>query len=99
DIDYDDVHVGADALVEGVKSFREVSQVLYATRVGVAWSALGHAPQHLNLQWPMRRSVSNSANTRLNTRWFKNASLGCYPSWSRCNCIWFTWPILRQPGN
>ncbi|HIW46281.1 MAG TPA: acyl-CoA dehydrogenase family protein [Candidatus Yaniella excrementigallinarum] len=43
DIDYDDVHVGADALVEGVKSFREVSQVLYATRVGVAWSALGHA--------------------------------------------------------
>ncbi len=43
DIYYDDVHVDADALVEGVKSFREVSQVLYATRLGVAWSALGHA--------------------------------------------------------
>jgi len=40
---YDDVHVDAEALVEGVKSFREVSQVLYATRLGVAWSALGHA--------------------------------------------------------
>lgn len=40
---YDDVKLGADALVEGIKSFREVSQVLYATRLGVAWSALGHA--------------------------------------------------------
>src|SRR5699024_1441665 len=43
DIDYDDVHVGAEALVDGVKSFREVPQGLYATRVGAAWSALGHA--------------------------------------------------------
>lgn len=40
---YDDVAVGADALVEGITSFREVSEVLYATRLGVAWSALGHA--------------------------------------------------------
>lgn len=40
---YDDVKVAADALVEGITSFREVSQVLYATRLGVAWSALGHA--------------------------------------------------------
>src|SRR5699024_9052445 len=43
DIFYDDVKVGAEALVAGIKSFREVSQVLYATRIGVAWSALGHA--------------------------------------------------------
>ncbi|MGO1940982.1 MAG: acyl-CoA dehydrogenase family protein [Yaniella sp.] len=43
DIFYDDVKVGAEALIEGIKSFREVSQVLYATRIGVAWSALGHA--------------------------------------------------------
>lgn len=43
DIFYDDVHVAADALITGVKSFRNVSEVLYATRIGVAWSALGHA--------------------------------------------------------
>ncbi|GAA4476874.1 acyl-CoA dehydrogenase family protein [Enteractinococcus fodinae] len=40
---YDDVKVGTDALIPGVKSFRNVSEVLYATRIGVAWSALGHA--------------------------------------------------------
>lgn len=43
DILYDDVHVDAQALIEGIKSFRDVSKVLFATRVGVAWSALGHA--------------------------------------------------------
>lgn len=43
DIFYDDVQVAADALIPGVKSFRNVSEVLYATRIGVAWSALGHA--------------------------------------------------------
>lgn len=40
---YDDVTVGAEALIEGIASFREVSDVLFATRLGVAWSALGHA--------------------------------------------------------
>ena len=43
DIFYDDVQIRADALIPGVKSFCNVSQVLYATRIGVAWSALGHA--------------------------------------------------------
>lgn len=43
DIFYDDVHVDAEALIPGVQSFRNVSEVLYATRTGVAWSALGHA--------------------------------------------------------
>lgn len=43
EIFYDDVHVNAEALIPGVKSFRNVSEVLYATRTGVAWSALGHA--------------------------------------------------------
>lgn len=43
DIFYDDVRVEADALIAGVKSFRNVSEVLYSTRIGVAWSALGHA--------------------------------------------------------
>lgn len=42
-IHYDDVHVTADALIAGVQSFRNVSEVLYSTRIGVAWSALGHA--------------------------------------------------------
>lgn len=40
---YDDVRLDVDALIPGVKSFRNVSEVLYSTRIGVAWSALGHA--------------------------------------------------------
>ncbi|WP_404443679.1 acyl-CoA dehydrogenase family protein [Microbacterium marinum] len=39
----DDVRVGDDALLPGAKSFKDASTVLYATRSGVAWSALGHA--------------------------------------------------------
>ena len=43
DIFYDDVKIAADAVLPGIQSFRDVSKVLYATRIGVAWSALGHA--------------------------------------------------------
>lgn len=39
----DDVRVPADAVLPGAKSFKDASTVLYATRSGVAWSALGHA--------------------------------------------------------
>ncbi|WP_309104185.1 acyl-CoA dehydrogenase family protein [Microbacterium sp.] len=39
----DDVRVPADAVLPGTKSFKDASTVLYATRSGVAWSALGHA--------------------------------------------------------
>lgn len=39
----EDVRVPEDALLPGAKSFRDASTVLYATRSGVAWSALGHA--------------------------------------------------------
>ncbi|GAA4478364.1 acyl-CoA dehydrogenase family protein [Microbacterium panaciterrae] len=39
----DDVRVPLDAVLPGTKSFRDASTVLYATRSGVAWSALGHA--------------------------------------------------------
>lgn len=38
-----DVRVPADALLPGTKTFKDASTVLYATRSGVAWSALGHA--------------------------------------------------------
>jgi glutaryl-CoA dehydrogenase len=38
-----DVRLPADALLPGAKSFKDASTVLYATRSGVAWSALGHA--------------------------------------------------------
>ncbi|SDQ76098.1 acyl-CoA dehydrogenase family protein [Microbacterium sp. cf332] len=38
-----DVRLPADAVLEGTRSFRDASTVLYATRSGVAWSALGHA--------------------------------------------------------
>ena len=39
----DDVRVPLDAVLPGTKSFKDASTVLYATRSGVAWSALGHA--------------------------------------------------------
>lgn len=38
-----DVRLPADAVLERTRSFRDASTVLYATRSGVAWSALGHA--------------------------------------------------------
>ncbi|SDS86439.1 acyl-CoA dehydrogenase family protein [Microbacterium paraoxydans] len=39
----DDLRVPLDAVLPGTKSFKDASTVLYATRSGVAWSALGHA--------------------------------------------------------
>jgi glutaryl-CoA dehydrogenase len=39
----DAVRVPADAVLPGTKSFKDASTVLYSTRSGVAWSALGHA--------------------------------------------------------
>jgi glutaryl-CoA dehydrogenase len=39
----DDVFVPADAALPGATSFKATSQVLFATRLGVAWSAVGHA--------------------------------------------------------
>lgn len=39
----DDVRVPLDAVLPGTTSFKDASTVLYATRSGVAWSALGHA--------------------------------------------------------
>jgi glutaryl-CoA dehydrogenase len=39
----DGVRVPADAVLPGAKTFKDASTVLYSTRSGVAWSALGHA--------------------------------------------------------
>jgi len=39
----DGVRVASDAVLPGTKSFKDASTVLYSTRSGVAWSALGHA--------------------------------------------------------
>ncbi|MGA7147885.1 MAG: acyl-CoA dehydrogenase family protein [Microbacterium sp.] len=39
----DGVRVPAGAVLPGTKTFKDASTVLYATRSGVAWSALGHA--------------------------------------------------------
>lgn len=38
-----DVRVPLDAVLPGTRTFKDASTVLYATRSGVAWSALGHA--------------------------------------------------------
>lgn len=42
-IHYEDLHVEADAVLPGSRSFKDASTVLFATRLGVAWSAVGHA--------------------------------------------------------
>lgn len=42
-ITLDDVRLPADAVLPGATSFKDASTVLYSTRSGVAWSALGHA--------------------------------------------------------
>lgn len=39
----DGVRVALDAVLPGATSFKDASTVLYSTRSGVAWSALGHA--------------------------------------------------------
>ena len=39
----DGVRVPLDAVLPGTRSFKDASTVLYSTRSGVAWSALGHA--------------------------------------------------------
>ncbi len=39
----DDVFVPLDAALPGATTFKATSQVLFATRLGVAWSAVGHA--------------------------------------------------------
>ena len=42
-IQYQDVELPADAVLPGATSFKDASAVLFATRLGVAWSAVGHA--------------------------------------------------------
>ncbi len=42
-IELDGVRVPAEARMPGANSFKDTARVLQATRLGVAWSALGHA--------------------------------------------------------
>lgn len=42
-IELDGVRLPADAKMPGANSFKDTARVLQATRLGVAWSALGHA--------------------------------------------------------
>ncbi|GAA1144628.1 acyl-CoA dehydrogenase family protein [Nesterenkonia lutea] len=42
-IQYEDLEVPAHAVLPGSKTFKDASKVLFATRLGVAWSAVGHA--------------------------------------------------------
>ncbi|MBP2437427.1 acyl-CoA dehydrogenase family protein [Microbacterium amylolyticum] len=53
----DDVRVPLDARLPGAHSFADTSRVLYATRSGVAWSALGHATAcyEIALQYAQQR--------------------------------------------
>ncbi|MCM3697487.1 acyl-CoA dehydrogenase family protein [Microbacterium oleivorans] len=53
----DDVRVPVDAVLPGTRTFKDASTVLYATRSGVAWSALGHATAcyEIALQYAQQR--------------------------------------------
>lgn len=42
-IEFDGVRLGADAKLPGARSFKDTARVLQATRLGVAWGALGQA--------------------------------------------------------
>ena len=42
-ISLNEVRVGLDQRLPGARSFKDTSKVLFATRAGVAWGALGHA--------------------------------------------------------
>lgn len=42
-ITLDGVRVGLEDRLPGARSFRDTSRILFATRAGVAWGALGHA--------------------------------------------------------
>lgn len=42
-ITYTDVRVPANAVLPGANSFKDTNKVLAATRLGIAWAALGHA--------------------------------------------------------
>lgn len=42
-IEYQDVEVPVDAVLPGAHTFKDAAKVLFATRLGVAWSAVGHA--------------------------------------------------------
>ncbi|GAB2541889.1 acyl-CoA dehydrogenase family protein [Brachybacterium huguangmaarense] len=43
DIELDGVRIPLDNRLPGARSFKDTSRVLFATRAGVAWGALGHA--------------------------------------------------------
>ncbi|GAA3582536.1 acyl-CoA dehydrogenase family protein [Klugiella xanthotipulae] len=42
-ITYTNVRVPASAILPGARSFKDTARILFATRLGVAWGALGHA--------------------------------------------------------
>ncbi|MFA5605681.1 MAG: acyl-CoA dehydrogenase family protein [Leucobacter sp.] len=42
-IEFDGVHIPESAKLPGARSFKDTARVLQATRLGVAWGALGHA--------------------------------------------------------
>lgn len=42
-ITYDHVRLPADAVLPGARSFKDTARVLAATRLGIAWAAVGHA--------------------------------------------------------
>jgi glutaryl-CoA dehydrogenase len=58
----------ADA-VPGAKTFKDASTVLYATRSGVAWSALGHATACYESAPPTPPRVFSSASRSPVSRW------------------------------
>lgn len=71
-ITLDDVRLPLDAVLPGTKSFKDASTVLYATRSGVAWSALGHATACYEAACRIPCSACSSESPSPSSRWCRS---------------------------
>ena len=98
-ITLDDVHLPADAVLPGARTFKDAATGALATRAGVAWSALG--PRHRLLRGrprlrPAARPVRQAA--RRVPDWSRNGSPRCWPSSPRCSSIAAASPTSTPPA-
>ncbi len=68
----DDVRLPEDAVLPGTHTFKDASVVLFATRSGVAWSALGHATAATRSPARTPPSARSSVSRSRSSRWCRN---------------------------
>ncbi len=67
-----DVRVPLDAVLPGTHGFKDASRVLLATRLGVAWAALGHATAVFEAALTYARQRCSSAGRCRPSSWCRN---------------------------